>query len=396
MTDIVFAIPGDIELPTGGYVYDRRVLSLLPTFGLIPRHLSLPGSFPTPTAADLKTAARLLAKTDAGVPLLIDGLAYGALPADLIVGLERRITALVHHPLCLETGLPPARQAALKASEQAALALAERVVCTSPATARTLITDFGVPSAKLVVAEPGTDPAPKASGTVMPMQLLAVGAVSARKGYPVLIKALEPLAGMDWRLTIAGSLERDAKAVAELKAALAASGLQDRVRLSGAVVPDTLAAFYDSADVFVMPSLFEGYGMVLAEAMAHGLAIVCTTGGAAAETVPDAAAIKVAPGNAEAFSAGLKTLLENRKLRRRLEAASWAAGRKLPTWHETARRIFIAITGLGAETIIGVTPTVASRAFEEKATNGASLGSKPKGKTRGAGPKGGAIKGKSA
>lgn len=358
MTDLVFAIPGDIALPTGGYAYDRRILSLLPTFGMVTRHLALPGSFPQPTADDLETAARLLTKTDPSAPLLIDGLAYGALPVDLIGSLDRRIIALVHHPLCLETGLPPARQAALQASEQAALALAERVVCTSPATARTLMADFAVPAGKLVVAEPGTDPAPKASGTIMPMQLLAVGAVSARKGFPILIKALETLAGEDWRLTIAGSLERDPRAVAELKAVVAASGLQDRIRLTGAVVPDTLAAFYDSADIFVMPSLYEGYGMVLAEAMAHGLAIVCTTGGAAAETVPDAAAVKVAPGDAAAFAQGLSSVLKNRKLRRRLEAASWAAGRKLPTWHETARRMYIAVTGMAAETIVGIVPTV--------------------------------------
>ena len=364
MTDIVFAIPGDIELPTGGYVYDRRVLALLPTFGLVAEHLALPGSFPFPTPADLKTAGRLLAKTASGAPLIVDGLAYGALPADLIRGLDRRIIALVHHPLSLETGLSVQQQRDLQALEQAALALAERVICTSPVTARTLMAQFAVPAAKLIVAEPGTDPAPKASGTIMPMQLLAVGAVSARKGFAVLIRALEPLAEIDWRLTIAGSLERDTTAVAELKAAIADLGMHDRVRLTGAVVPDTLAAFYDSADIFVMPSLYEGYGMVLAEAMARGLAIVCTTGGAAVETVPDAAAVKVAPGDIAAFSAGLKTVLTDRKLRRRLEAASWAAGRKLPTWHETARRIFIAVTGLGAETIVGVVPTVGPKAAD--------------------------------
>jgi glycosyltransferase involved in cell wall biosynthesis len=379
VTDIVFAIPGDIDLPTGGYVYDRRVLALLPSFGVTPKHLALPGSFPDPTPADLKTAARLLAKTAPAAPLLIDGLAYGALPADLILALDRRIMALVHHPLCLETGLSPERQAVLHASEKAALALAERVICTSPVTARTLMADFGVPEDKIVVAEPGTDPAPKASGTIMPMQLLAVGAVSTRKGFPILIRALEPLSALDWRLTIAGSLERDAAVVAELKHVLADSGLQDRVRLTGAVVPDTLAAFYDSADIFVMPSLYEGYGMVLAEAMARGLAILCTTGGAAAETVPDAAAIKVPPGDAQAFSAGLKTLLTDRKLRRRLEAASWNAGRKLPTWHETARRIFMATTGFAAETIIGVVPTVGRAETAAPHANGttANAGTKP-------------------
>ena len=232
--------------------------------------------------------------------------------------------------------------------------------------------EFGVPDMKIVVAQPGTDPAPKSSGTIMPMQLLAVGAVSQRKGYRVLIEALQPLAELDWRLTIAGSLERDPAAVADLKAAIAASGLQDRIRLTGAVVPDTLSAFYASADIFVMPSLFEGYGMVLAEAMARGLAIVCTTGGAAAETVPDAAAVKVPPGDAAAFSAGLATVLTNRKRRRRLEAASWAAGRQLPTWNETARRIFIAITGLAAETIVGILPNVAAAGDAEAEVDAAA------------------------
>ena len=64
----------------------------------------------------------------------------------------------------------------------------------------------------------------------------------------------------------------------------------DRVRMIGAVGTSELDRLYAGADLFVMPSLFEGYGMVLAEAMARGLPIVCTTGGAAAETAPDAAA----------------------------------------------------------------------------------------------------------
>ncbi len=349
MTKVVFAIPGDLTTATGGYIYDRRVLRLLPSFGIDITHLPLPGSYPDPTQADLAESERRLAATPEGAVLMIDGLALGAMPAELLRRVKRRIIALVHHPLALEAGLSEERRQALAASETAALALCHRVIVTSPMTARLLAADFGVSGPLITVAEPGTDPAPRATGTGTPMQLLSVGAISPRKGYENLVAALGPLADLDWRLAIAGALDRDSAAVAGLKAAIAASTkLSDRITLLGTVVPATLERYYASADIFVLPSLFEGYGMVLAEAMARGLPIICTTGGAAAETVPDAAALKVPPGDINALGAALVCLMSDRKLRKRLEAASWDAGRKLPTWTETARRIFAAIMEMKA------------------------------------------------
>lgn len=348
MASAVFAIPGSIETATGGYAYDRRVLELLPTYGVPVTLLELPASFPAPSPADLALTERRLSATPRDAVLLIDGLAFGALPADLIRRLERTVIALVHHPLSLETGLAEDRRRTLRDSERAALKLARHVVVTSPATARTLAQDFGVPAEKIRVAEPGTDPAARATGTGTPMQLLAVGAVSGRKGYCVLVEALAPLHGLDWHLRIAGALDRDPTAVAGLRAAIAAAGLEDRVTLAGTVVPATLERFYESADIFVMPSLFEGYGMVLAEAMSRGLPIVCTTGGASGDTVADGAALKVPPGDVKALSDAIASLLRSRKLRTKLADASWDAGRRLPTWNETARRVAAALLDLEA------------------------------------------------
>lgn len=348
MADAVFAIPGDIGAATGGYEYARRLLQMLPEFGIAVSHLKLPGSFPAPAAKDLAQTKQLLSATPAGASLLIDGLAYGAMPTDLIAALERRTVALVHHPLYLETGLSKARSAELFESEKAALALAHHVVASSRTTQAILVKDFNVSAIRITVAEPGTDPAARASGTGTPMQLLAVGAISPRKGYDVLVRALEPLRHLDWRLTIAGALDRDPATAEALAQLIAERGPSDRIRLAGKVVPATLERFYSSADVFVMPSLFEGYGMVLAEAMARGLPIVCTTGGAAAETVPGAAAIKVAPGDVDALTQALHRALTDRKLRRRLADASWDAGRTLPTWNETARRVAAALMGMRA------------------------------------------------
>ncbi len=348
MVDAVFAIPGDLNTATGGYGYSRRVLDLLPALGVELRHLELPGAFPDPSEEDLQEAERRLAATPEDAVLLIDGLSFGTFPASMIKRLARRVIAVVHHPLALESGLSEERRAALAKSEKGALAVADHIIVTSPTTKATLVTDYAVEEKRITITEPGTDPALRATGTGTPMQLLSVGAVAPRKGYRVLVAALAELKDHDWRLTIAGPLDRDREAVAALEEAIANTGLSERITLAGVVVPATLERLYASTDIFIMPSLFEGYGMVLAEAMARGLPIICTTGGAAAVTVPDTASLKVPPGDAEALRDALVTALGDRKLRTRLADASWEAGRQLPTWNETARRVAAAVMDIHA------------------------------------------------
>ena len=343
-----FAIPGDIDLPTGGYTYDRRVLALLPTQGIAAQHLQLPGSFPNPSAADLAETERRLAGVAPSTVLVVDGLAYGAIPAEIIRRAAAPIVALVHHPLCLEAGLSKAHEKELHELEMAALALARCVVTTSRTTARILVADFGVSEQSITVAEPGTDRAPRARGTGKPIQLLAVGAVAPRKAYDILVRALGTLADHDWRLTIAGPTDRSAEALATLQAAIRTTGLTDRITLAGPLNIQQLGRLYASADLFVMPSLYEGYGMALAEAMACGLPIVSTTGGAAAETVPEAAALKVAPGEEGALAAAIRRVLADPGLRARVADASWAAGQSLPRWDDTARSIASVIKGVAA------------------------------------------------
>lgn len=321
-------------------MYARRVLALLPHMGIAATHIQLPGSFPNPSAADLVETSQQLAAAAPAAIVMVDGLAYGAMPAEVIERVRQPIVALVHHPLCLEAGLSKARQDSLYALETAALALAKRVVVSSHATARTLASDFAVPAGKITVAEPGTDAAPRARGSgSTTAQLLAVGSIIPRKAYDVLVGALAPLRDHPWRLTIAGATDHSPEALAALHAAVRDTALQDRIAIVGPVDRALLGELYASADAFLMSSLYEGYGMVLAEAMARGLPIVCTTGGAAAETAPDAAAIKVPPGDERALTVAIRRLLDDTALRQRLADASWAAGQKLPRWEDTTRRI---------------------------------------------------------
>jgi glycosyltransferase involved in cell wall biosynthesis len=346
MTAAAFAIPGDINLPTGGYTYDRRVMALLAGFGVAAHHVELPGSFPAPPMADLARTERLLSAVAPDCILLIDGLAFGAMPAALLARVRAPIVALIHHPLCLEAGLSKTRSAELFDLERAAFTYAKRIIATSRATARTLMTDFAVADGLIAVAEPGTDAAPRASGTTKPLQLLAVGAVIPRKAYELLVRALKPHEAFDWRLTIAGPVDRSADALAVLKAAIAETGLGARVALLGPVSQQRLAKLYAAADIFLMSSLYEGYGMVLGEAMARGLPIICTTGGAAADTAPDAAAIKVPPGDLAALQGAVGQMLADPDLRRCMSDAAWAAGQSLPRWDATVRTVACVLKGL--------------------------------------------------
>lgn len=338
MSEIVFAIPGDIDLPTGGYAYDRRLLAEWRTAGIAARHLPLPASFPDPTPDDLAQTGRLILSQAFDDVLLIDGLAYGGFPESIAAGLAGRVVALVHHPLGLETGLTPQQAAGLIQRETAALRYAREVVVTSPTTKRLLVADFAVPDSRVTVAVPGVDAAARAVGGAAggPLALLAVGSLIPRKAYDVLVAALATLKDRDWRLTIIGATDRAPDTTSALARQIAAAGLGERIIVAGAADTPSLARAYDAADLFVMPSLYEGYGMVLTEALARGLPILCTTGGAAAETVPDAAAVKVAPGDAGALASALATLIDDAGRRASMADAAWAAAATLPRWHETA------------------------------------------------------------
>ena len=140
-----------------------------------------------------------------------------------------------------------------------------------------------------------------------------------------------------------------ARAAASLRRAVAEAGLSGRVVLAGAVAAAELERLYDAADVFVSPSLFEGYGMVLTEAMAHGLPLVASTGGAAAETVPDAAALKVPPGDVPALRDALRDMIADPDLRRARADAAWVAGQALPRWPDTAAKVAAVLKGVAAQ-----------------------------------------------
>jgi glycosyltransferase involved in cell wall biosynthesis len=335
---VAFAAPGDLATPTGGYTYDRRIVGGLLELGWGVSVLDIGDGFPQPTAKIRAAARAQLTALPERQPIVIDGLAYGVMSQEAAaLQPHHAIVALVHHPLALETGLSADDAVALRDSERAALGHARHVIATSEATARLLVADYGVRTDRLTVVRPGTDraaSAPRRSGKAL--TLLAVGAIVPRKGYDVLVEALAKLKDRRWRLLIVGDPTRSPDTARRLSEVITRHGLADRIELTGPVTQERLAEFYKVADLFVLPSRFEGYGMAYTEAIAHGVPVIGTKVGAIPDTVPSGAGILIPPEDVDALAATLRRLIDDAPARERLVAGALAASASFPSWREQA------------------------------------------------------------
>ena len=351
MQQLIFVYPGDLHSPTGGYAYDRRIIAGLKSQGWEIELIGLGDGYPFPNLAQVEEAKVQLHGLTPGVPMVIDGLALGALPeVAACVAEHHPLIALIHHPLAFEFGLSEEQVALLKQSETEALRHASGVIANSPATARDLNRDYGVPMDRINVVLPGTDRSvhqreqPQiANGNRDAVRLLSVGSIIPRKGFPDLIAALAPLSDLPWTLSIAGDTTRNAGAFEQLITAITHFGLEGRVQVLGAVSDSELISLYTEADAFVLASLFEGYGMVYAEAMAYGLPIIATRGGAIPDTVPSEAGLLVHPGDIPALTLALKTIIEDAPYRARLSSGALRAAAQQPTWDQAAEQFAVVL-----------------------------------------------------
>lgn len=325
------AIPGDPATVTGGYIYDARVIA---ASGGALETLTLPGGFPFPTDAEL--AATRAALAAAPGPLLVDGLAYGAMPAEMIAALPRRPVALCHHPLGREPGLSDDDARRLLAAERAALALAAHVVVTSAETKRGLVADMGVAAADVTVVRPGLDRAAPARGRKGAPVILSVGSLTPRKGHDVLVAALARMAearpDLGWEARVAGAADLSPQTARALHRQIAEAGLESRVTILGPQTSAGLDALYDEAAIFALASRYEGYGMVFAEAMMRALPVVACDAGAVAALTPADAGVLTPVDDAAALAAALTDLLEDPARRAWMGEAGRAHALTIPGW----------------------------------------------------------------
>jgi glycosyltransferase involved in cell wall biosynthesis len=339
VTAVHVVVPDGIDdpaRPSGGNVYDRRVCRGLAEVGW-PVHVhAVPGSWPRPDAAAYAALAGLVQELPDGAVTLLDGLVASTAPEVLVPQANRlRLVPLVHMPLGRDAAHSDAR-----VREGAVLSAAAFVVTTSTWGRRTLLELYSLPRDRVHVAEPGVDAAPLSPGTKTGEALLCVAAVVPGKGHDVLLAALAAMTDMSWGCLCVGSMERDPAFAEGLRRRLSDDGLEQRVRFAGPRAGTDLDRSYEAADLLVLPSRGETYGMVVTESLARGLPVVATDVGGVAETLGHGTGgvrpgLLVPPEDPAALGAALRTWLDDPEARLSWRRAARERRASLGGWSTT-------------------------------------------------------------
>jgi glycosyltransferase involved in cell wall biosynthesis len=342
LTAVHVIVPDGIDdpaRPSGGNAYDRHVCRGLTSIGWSVHEHAVPGCWPRPDAASCAALARVIQGIPDDAVVLLDGLVASTAPEALVPQASRlRLVVLVHMPLGHR---PPDDEADdVRMRERAVLSVADAVITTSAWTRCRLLELYPLPPERVHVAEPAVDPADLATGTAAGGSLLCVAAVTPDKGHDVLLDALATAADLPWQCECVGSLDRDPAFVEDLRRRSLDGGLEHRVRFPGPRTGVDLDRSYAAADLMVLASRAETYGMVVTEALARGLPVVAAEVGGVTEALGHGAGgvrpgLLVPPDDPAALAAALRAWIADAELRARLRRAARERRESLSRWSTT-------------------------------------------------------------
>jgi glycosyltransferase involved in cell wall biosynthesis len=334
----------DREDPTGGNVYNRALIAELRTLGIDVRLQQLAGPWPDGDASTHLALARALRATPAS---LVDGIVACGSPDVVAAAVEAGhvVTIVVHLPLSDELGFEPARRQRYALLESQAVHVASGVLCSSRWVAAELKSRYG--RGDVGVAVPGVTPAAAARGSqdFGPPRLLSLASLTPTKDQLTLIRALAQLADLPWTADLVGSARADPGYAAQVRAEIAAAGLAERIMLPGALVGQALDQKWRAAELLVLTSRVETYGLVVTEALARGIPAVVSAGTGAVEALQEGATTAETPGTAvpaadpQSLAAVLRSWLTEPALRQTWRQAALARRDTLPGWQQTAEAV---------------------------------------------------------
>jgi glycosyltransferase involved in cell wall biosynthesis len=341
--DVFVVVPDGIDdpsRPSGGNTYDRHLCRELGAHDWSVQERAVAGFWGRPDAAAFAALEGALREIPDDAVVLLDGLIASTAPEVLVPQASRlRLIVLVHMAL----GHRPPDDTARR-REREVLAAATATVTTSAWSRDRQIELYDLPAHRVQVAEPGAPAAEPASGSDAGEALLCVGAVSFEKGHDILLEALESVSELSWHCTCVGSLDRDPAFVASLRRRSLDGGLGERVSFPGPKTGADLDRAYASADLLVHASRAETYGLVVTEALAHGLPVIAADVGGLVEALGEGAegtrpGLLVAPEDPAALADALSAWLGDAELRARLRRAAGERRESLPRWSTTASEV---------------------------------------------------------
>jgi glycosyltransferase involved in cell wall biosynthesis len=342
-----FVVPESIDDPTrpsGGNVYDRKVIHFLTDSGWHVHEHAIAGTWPRPDESAERALTDALSRIPDNSVVVVDGLLTAGAPPVVVPAAARlRLVVLMHLPLGHQ---PPGHELpSAHEHERSVLAAASAAIVTSEWARRLLLRMYDdLDPCRVQVAAPGVDTAPRAAGTPLGGQLLCVAAVTWHKGYDLLLGALSALTALSWQCTCVGVLDREPAFVAELRRRTASHELANRIVFTGPVVGADLDRLYASADLLLLPSRGETYGMALSEALARGIPVVAAAVGGVPDTIGRVRnghrpGLLIPPDDATALAAAIRSWLDDESLRAALRHAASLRRSTLPSWSATAQRV---------------------------------------------------------
>jgi glycosyltransferase involved in cell wall biosynthesis len=387
-----FLVPANIRHNSGGTVYNTRLAQGLRTLGVDTEVLAVDGSWPDASAAQRRRLGGVLgaggrrADITAGTVTLVDGLIACGAPDELeyAAAAGRSPWVLLHMPA---PSHPDGERRALRA--------AAGVICTSSSAVASIEMRHGLPACQ--VALPGTDPAPKAAGSAPP-HIVAVAALLPNKDQLLTVAALARVQDLAWTASLVGTDDADSTYAAQVRGAIASVGLEGRVRVTGQLAGKALADEWNRADLSLLVSRAESFGLVVTESLARGIPVVVRKGTGAVEAlglagrlaggmagglgvrpagkpegatyaVPGAAVGLAGPDNShpDVLAAVIRQWLLDGTLRAGWRAAALAAREQLPGWDSTARNVLAILSAPAGKILAEETPAEETPAVETPA-----------------------------
>jgi glycosyltransferase involved in cell wall biosynthesis len=348
---IGLVIYGNLEILSGNYLYDRKLVDYLKSQGDEVEVVGLPWHGYARNLLQNWSAGldRRMAEVSADV-WLQDELVHPSffrLNQQLKRKLNAPLVSIVHHLRTSESEHNAVAMPMYRQVERAYLHSLDAFVFNSHTTQQVVEKELGGP-ARGVVATPGGN---RLSGLSLaavekrchmpgPLRLVFVGNLIPRKGLHTLIEGLAQLRPENWVLDVVGRQDIDPDYTRGVKTHIRKYGMENRIRLHGSLPDAKLQQVLSRAQVFIVVSSYEGYGIMYLEGMSFGLPAIASTGGGAHEIVQDGKTGRlVKPGDAAGIATAVHDYCHDRKLLHAHSLGARSAFDTFPTWQQTGKTI---------------------------------------------------------